>query len=284
MLFRSILGAAKSGTTSLYHYISQHPDVFMSRIKEPTFFCDLQGGQCVKDAVRYFGLFDEAGKEKVIGEASHAYLSNPASARILKALFPYAKFVIILRNPADRAYSLYHHMRRAGFEKANSFEKALVEEEWRVRSQDFKSRCNHYYYNYLYFRSGCYGEQIDRYFSLFSETQFLILTLDQLKESQEASIGKIFRFLDVSDEFVPDFKTQNMGSKTSRFPLIQYYWRTRLCGIGMLGGLCGRILNKINVIDVLEMNSETREKLLLRYEPDLARLRESTGITFKGSI
>ncbi len=59
---------------------------------------------------------------------------------------------------------------------------------------------------------------------------------------------------------------------------------TRLCGIGVLGELCSRILNKINVIDVLEMNSETREKLLLRYEPDLARLRKLTGITFKGSI
>lgn len=84
-----ILGAAKSGTTSLHFYLKQHPEIFLSPEKEPTFFCE--GFQVVKNPIDYFQLFDSVGDEKVIGEASHVYLSNPSTARVLAALFPKAK-------------------------------------------------------------------------------------------------------------------------------------------------------------------------------------------------
>ena len=109
-----ILGAGKCGTTTIYHYLMRHPSIYMSRIKEPTHFCRLF--QVVKNPIEYYQLFDGAKGESFIGEASHAYLTDPSSCRVIKALFPLAKFILILRNPADRAYSLYNHMRYHGFE------------------------------------------------------------------------------------------------------------------------------------------------------------------------
>jgi hypothetical protein len=103
-------------------------------------------------------------------------------------LFSDAKFIDILRNPADRAHSLYHHIRRDGYEKKATFEGALAAEEERVRSRAFKRNCPQYYYNFLYFRSGLYGEQIERYLSFFARHQFHFLTLNQLRSDARSAL------------------------------------------------------------------------------------------------
>ena len=77
-----ILGAGKSGTSSLYWYLFQHTEIFMCPVKEPTFFCE--SFQVVSNPIEYFRLFDVAATHRAIGEASHVYLTNPATADILK--------------------------------------------------------------------------------------------------------------------------------------------------------------------------------------------------------
>ena len=274
-----ILGAGKSGTTSLYHYLKQHPDIFMSPYKEPTFFCE--GFQRVKNPIKYFELFDSVNAETVIGEASHAYLTNPSTAKVLKALFPEAKFIVILRNPVDRAYSLYHHMRRTGYEKTSIFEKALELEEKRVHSQRFKNKCPHYYYDFLYFRSGLYGEQIERYFSLFDENQFHFLMLEQLKADPTASLMAILKFLNLSTDFKPILRVHNEGLLTTRAPQIQYMWKTKVKRPLLLRKLGFRILQKVNFGEIPPMSTETRKILTTRYDNDLRKLYHLTGIHFQ---
>ena len=122
-----ILGAGRSGSTFLWDLLRQHPNIFLTSPKEPNFFCKPYQG--IKNPIDYFELFDSVSDEAIRGEASHAYLSNPTTAKVLKALFPESKFVVILRNPADRAYSLYHWMRRNGLEYINTFEAALEAED-----------------------------------------------------------------------------------------------------------------------------------------------------------
>ena len=86
-----ILGAGKSGTTSLFRYLNEHPDIYMPGIKEPTFYCHLF--QVVDNPIHYLGLFQNAGNKKWVGEASHAYLSCPQSAPALRAFTPEARFL-----------------------------------------------------------------------------------------------------------------------------------------------------------------------------------------------
>jgi len=279
-----ILGAGKCGTTSLYAYLKQHPQIFMSPVKEPSFFCE--SFQVVDNAIDYFRLFDGVREETIIGEASHVYFSNPASAGVLKTLFPDACFVVILRHPADRAYSLYHHMRRYGFEYVGSFEKALDVEEKRVASDRFTETCPQYIHNYYYYRSGRFGEQVKRYFDLFERDRFHFLTLDQLKADPDRSIREIFNHLGVDATAAIDTRVHNAGNLTRRYAKLQYFWHTRLFPVlrrRKQFQTCEwiiRLLDRINLMPVPPMNPATRSALAVRYAPDLKKLASLTGVTF----
>lgn len=204
-----LLGSAKSGTTSLYHYLKQHKEIYFPDVKEPSFFSE--GFQVIANPIEYYGLYDAVNEESVIGDASHVYMTNPSTARVLKGLFPSAKFLVILRNPVDRAYSLYNHMRRHGFEQVGTFEGALEIEDSRFLSVEFKNHCPQYLYNFLYYRSGLYGEQLARYFSLFPKEQFHITTLSNLIDNTADCLRSVYDFLGVSDELPSSLAPQNVG-------------------------------------------------------------------------
>jgi len=274
-----IIGTPKGGTTSLYFYMKQHPDIFMSPVKEPSFFC--KGFQVIKNPIEYFELFDSVKNETAIGEASHAYLTNPSTAKVLKALFPEAKFIVILRDPADRAYSLYHHMRRNGYEKINSFGKALKAEERRVHSEIFRIKCPQYYHNFLYFRSGLYGNQIERYFSFFDRSQFHFLTLEQLKTDPTSSLKAIFQFLGLNTDCKLKLQIHNKSHATTRLPLMTYFFKTKIDAYPSLVDIGKKVLGKIIFKEIPPMRAETRKKLLNRYHSDLSKLYDLTGIHFQ---
>lgn len=120
-----VVGAARSGTTSLWMYLLQHPKIFMPReieLKEPSFFCDLLD---LYDVDAYLRLFSDAKPESAIGEASTAYLTSPESADLICNANPDARIIIMIRNPIDRALSLYKWMIREGYEWITPFEKSI---------------------------------------------------------------------------------------------------------------------------------------------------------------
>ncbi len=192
-----ILGAGKSGTTTLYDLLGRHRDVHLCSPKEPSFFC--RHFQVVRDPITYFSLFRSDRRYRV--DASHAYFTDPETAPVLRALFPRAKFLLILRAPKARAYSLYRHMRRTRHsdgrpcELADSFDQALILEEERFHSPDFMEHCRQYFWNFMYVRSSFYDEQISRYFSLFPREQFFILTLGELVAAPNRKLAEIADFL-----------------------------------------------------------------------------------------
>lgn len=273
-----ILGAGKCGTTSLYHYLGHHPDIYMSPVKEPCFFC--KEFQVVKSPIDYARLFDAAEKEPLIGEASHVYFTSPASAQTLQTFFPAARFVLILRHPADRAYSLYHHMRRYGYETIGTFEKALKAEEKRFNSVFFRKHCNQYIYNFFYFRSGLFGEQMERYFALFDRSRFHIVTLAQLNKAPVATIQGIYDFLNVRKDHAPEMEVFNKG-ETSRWPLLQNLINLKLRRPSWLRRIGMDFARKYNLTEIPPMNPETRRQLCARYQSDLAKLHDLTGIGFE---
>lgn len=198
-----IVGAQKSGTTTLANWLMQHPQVFMAYPKEPGFlafgergyrFPDghgqiaLAGQWVVTDAREYIGLFARAGaQQRVVGEASTWYLAVPGTAAHIRREFPDARIVAILRNPVERAYSAWCHARRDGLEPIDEFERALDAEQDRGDSE-FLLR---------YAQMGRYARQLRPYLESFPPEQLLILPFDDLQRNPQAVWQRLCTFLDI---------------------------------------------------------------------------------------
>ena len=219
-----IVGAAKSGTTTLYDYLKDHPEVFMPKDdlhKEPSHFSNLI--TWYKNPNKYFPLFDDAKpQQRWIGEASTAYLSDPSAAGNIHKYDPNARIIIILRNPADRAYSMYCWMVQEGYEYVSSFEKALAAEERRARKKIPNFWEPQYYYNYLYFRAGLYYEQVKRYMELFPG-KVLVMTFEELVASIKTDYAPVREFLQIG----PHRATPEVSNPSVRVihPMVQFCLR-----------------------------------------------------------
>jgi len=204
-----VVGAAKAGTTALYYYLKQHPQIYMSPEKEPKFFA-LEGDKlnfrgpgdrenicksAITDIETYRQLFQGVTNEIAIGEASPLYLYSPKAAERIKKYIPDAKLIAILRNPIERAYSGYIMHVREGRETAKDFAEALQEEETRIR--------NNWGWGH-YVNVGFYHTQLKRYLELFDQEQIRVYLYEDLKTDPIKLVQDIFRFLGVDDTFVPD--------------------------------------------------------------------------------
>lgn len=218
-----VLGAGKCGTTSLHAILRQHPDIHASPVKEPTFFCD--SFQLIRDPLEYFRQFNSPAPVRL--KSSHAYLTNPGTAETLRTLFPDAKFILILRAPKNRAYSLWRHMRRLKheidrlpYEDIPDFATALKAEPERFASRAFAENCRQYFWNFLYCRSSFYDEQIERYFALFNRSQFHVLSLAELSSAPVETTQEIMRFLNLDPAPVKHFDFQ--AKNRTRTPYRSY--------------------------------------------------------------
>lgn len=276
-----LLGAGRCGTTSLHYYLKSHPSIFLPNDKEPSFFIE-ENNKFVGDPISYFNLFSSAKNEKRIGESSHAYLSNPSSARVLHALFPDAVFLVILRDPAERAYSLYHWMRRNGYEYAATFEKALALEDRRYSCEKFRCNNPQYFYNYMYFRSGLYGEQLERYFSIFGKQQFHVIEHNQFFSDPEAGMKRVFRFLGVDPYIVPTFGSYNAGKNTASFPRLLYFLNhSGMVRPRRLRRFMHRFLCRHACSEIEPLRPDTRAELNQRFASDQKMLSELCGFSFQ---
>lgn len=206
-----IIGSTKSGTTSLYHYLRQHPDIYMSPVKEPHFFACAGGGMLeprgpgdqtfvqqnvVRELSDYQELFAKASDEAARGEASAMYLYYPHAAANIRRHVSDIKLIAILRHPVDRAYSSFLHLRRDNREIHEDFAEALRAEEARIDEQWLPL--------WHYRRMGFYHEQLKRYFACFPKQQLRIYLYEDFKERPAEVIQDIFGFLGVDDGFAPD--------------------------------------------------------------------------------
>ena len=203
-----ILGAERSGTTSIYHYLKQHPDVYMSPNKEPNFYFlegvadKLRGNGtsawlegCTTTREAYLALFDGVTTEKAIGEASVGYLSKEGAAAAIHRDVPDARLFAVLRHPVERAYTAYMGMRLSGREPVVTFREALNREASRM-AEDWSFGG--------YRRTGLYCRQLNRYYSLFDREQIRIFLFEDFKSDPAAVVQDIFATLEVDTSFVPD--------------------------------------------------------------------------------
>ena len=196
-----IVGAPKAGTTSLYHYLNEHPQVEMSSQKEPDYFSDKaihkQGMYYGKNRVntldKYESLFVQ--KESVVyGEGSVSYLFYDNVAEDIKKYNPNAKIIIMLRNPIERAFSHYLMDYRLGL-ISDSFENIITKKS--------KHKNAHLFYQ-QYIEVSKYANQIQRYLDFFEKENIFFIDYEDFKKNVSKTVCQLYSFLNISTEFAAD--------------------------------------------------------------------------------
>ena len=279
-----IAGASKSGTSSVYHYLKQHPDIFLSEIqKEGRYFSQMPGkfsgpgdqhidSSITRDLYSYKKLFEGYKNEKAVGDISPEYLYfyKESIPLIKKTLGEEVKIILILRSPIERAFSGYTHFKRDKRENL-SFEEALQKEEERKQ------------YNWIwawqYKNSGLYFEQVKAYLENFRNVK--IILFDDLKTDANRTLAEICQFIGVSDDFEFDtsYKYNVSGDpksavlyklETSR-GLINF--AKKFIPKKLITKLKKNLTGEKQMIKS-EMNPETRKELIKFFKNDILKLQD----------
>ncbi|MBT3321974.1 MAG: sulfotransferase [Anaerolineae bacterium] len=197
-----IVGVMKGGTTSLFRYLSKHPQVLPPFRKEIKYFdCNYFKGASWYQA--HFPLKKKfRGGSKLTGEATPYYIFHPTAPDRIASAMPQAKIIILLRNPINRAYSHYQHMVRVGREPL-SFEEAIAAEPERLLDEAEKISTGARYptyrhLQYSYLGRGEYLAQIKKWHDLFSKEKVLILQSEDLYQNTAETVQKAQEFLGIS--------------------------------------------------------------------------------------
>jgi len=199
-----VVGAAKAGTTALYHYFKAHPDIFVPEsIKETNFMAFSNGvpnftgpGDSDHSAMNgitslsaYIDLYREGAGKKISADISPAYLYYPQASRKIAELCPAAKVVIILRNPVESVFSMYSMMRRDGREPCDSFREAFQRTPERLAAG--------WEWAWDYQAGFFFSPKVSRYLELFPASQLFIRRYEELNENPESFHAELMNFLGV---------------------------------------------------------------------------------------
>lgn len=244
-----IIGAAKGGTTSLYHYLKSHPQVYMSPVKEPHFFTyhghvpetpDTAEAtrllphetRKLKTLADYSGLFKGArSKHLALGEASTGYLCGASTPADVRAYLPKVKLIALLRDPAERAWSEFMMMRRFGQEPEDSL---LDISRRRVNTR--------------YLALGQYGEALERWYAEFPRQQIRIHLFEDFASDTATVVTDAMQFIGVDASVPLNLDTHHNTREAheprldaeTRAALIEYYRED----IQRLEGILGRDLRR----------------------------------------
>lgn len=220
-----IIGAAKSGTTSLFNTLEQHPDIYGSQVKEIGFFNNDERFALGLDWYQN-NYFSTAAGCRVRMEASPAYLtwSEKVAPRIQKSYQEHPiKFAVIFRDPVERAYSHYWHRVRLGHEEL-SFPEAIAREEERLKNNwDALYRAGDGKFGY--FRAGCYVTRLRPYLDVFPKEQFIFLLQEDLSRARFTSTSmNVLHFLGVSETISLSPDRSNVATKERARSVTKLYW------------------------------------------------------------
>lgn len=278
-----IVGAPKCATTSMHYYLSQHPDIFMSRPKEPFFFgSDLDSHQLkTKDRSEYLSFFEDAGEESLRGESTVWYLYSQQAHREIKSFQPHAKILVMLRNPVDAMYAMHSQFLFSGNESIESFEEAVRAEPDRKRGRRLDPSV--YFPEGLYYSDVYnYTRQIRRYLKTFDRDQLKIILLKDLKDNPHGCYQDVLEFLDARSFTPPDFEPYNSNCQLKSPVLREIVKKVPGKTLGALRRFvpvqsCSDIWQRVKPLLVDQfsrpsLNSDFRGELLGRFQPQIEEL------------
>jgi hypothetical protein len=271
-----IIGANKAGTTSLHRYLDQHPDVYMSPVKEPSFFAPavhrphagprLTTGTATLE--EYTALFDGVANETAVGEASTIYLTDEDAPELIRATIPDAKLIAILRNPIDRAFSDYCMHLDWGVEDLSFADAIASELDCSVAGLSWHRR---------YVEYGFYGRALTRHLQFVDRGQIRVYLYDDLRRDSAALMRDLFAFVGVSNSFKPDVGARyNVARHPPRFRTLERLLRSRPVRATVERALpratVGRMKDYVRRKNSVrpEFPSEVRQRLIDLYRDDVA--------------
>ena len=218
-----IVGQPKSGTTALHQFLGQHPEIYMSSIKEPHFFCSdfhLESDRAYgkqrfydfRNESAYLQLFNRAKNVKVAGESSTNYLYSQVAAQKIHNFNSAAKIIIILREPAQFLYSLHSHYVKFTEENEPDFLTALALETKRKQEEALSPRVTSP--SYLYYSQRVqYYQQVKRYYDRFDSKQIKVIIFEEFKSANERVVREVLEFLEVEPNFTPEYAAVNVNKE-----------------------------------------------------------------------
>jgi len=279
-----VVGVEKAGTTSFHEYLKAHPQVYMSPVKEPTFFA-LDGvvppppephwperRQLVADRAAYERLFEGVDGETAIGESSVAYLKNQKASGRIKKEIPHARIMMILRDPSERALSAHTMYVNRGMELITDFEEAIDRElaggTWRQ-----------------YFDFGLYSSRVARYMDLFGADRVKVFLYEDFKMKPSAVLREAFEFLEVDPAFTPDTSRSFNVSEAARSQAIARFVKGRSRAKSAAKRVVPGSLRTAMKRQALELNRarpptlspHMRRRLVELYAEDISRLEALIG-------
>jgi hypothetical protein len=223
-----IIGAQRSGTTSLYNYLASHPAIAPSFMKE-VHFLDLR----YRNGMLWYRsnfptrlyqncLRARGGGGCISGEASPYYISHPHAPKRMAAMLPRIKLIALLRNPVDRAYSHYNYEVRLGLEPL-SFLDAVEREEERLRGEVERMLGNEYYYSFnhqhfSYLSRGVYADQLSLWFRYFPREQFFIIRSEDLYDNPSQIYRQVTEFLGLKPVKLREYRAYNYAGYSGMDP------------------------------------------------------------------
>ncbi len=292
-----IVGAPKSGTTSLYEWLRPHPEVFMTPVKEPCFYSrDLaqdRSGNFLRydsDRDKYLALFDEAGDAKRVGEASTRYLFSKDAAELIALDQPAARIVAVLRNPVDMIASLHAHKLAGGTEDLADFEEALAAEDDRHAGHRIPRDSNPMLATYR--DRARFGEQMARWMDAFGRDQVHVILFEEMVRDPGAHFRRLLEFLEVDPTYQPPSFAAHNQAHGGRGGLVRSLARTRpvqfatwrvlpaLIGDARTRELSRRLGHsklRRRTAQRAEVRVDLRRRLETEFAPDVARLSELLG-------
>ena len=224
-----VIGAGRSGTTSLHRYLGQHPEVYLCPEKSPNFFVsheelppwegpDLRrmARQWISDPRAYEALFDAVKDEKAVGEVSPVYLQARNAPKAIRDMCPEVRIVAILRDPVERAYAHFLGRRRDGLEKRSDFREVAAAELARPLPDDVAFGS--------YLGCGRYHHFLQGYFELFPRERIRVYLFEDLLRDADALLADLFEFLGVDPAFVVDTGERHGRTGEIENPALRFLW------------------------------------------------------------
>jgi hypothetical protein len=278
-----LVGAAKAGTTSIYAYLSRHPEVFFPTVKEPHFFTQVHPAPAQKFLIEavtkrsaYLRLYAHAAGHLVIGDASPSYLWHPKAPERIRREVRQAKIAIILRDPVERAYSHYLMDYREGAQNRPFYEALL---------DDMNRPDKGWGISYLYHELGLYAEQVQRYLESFKPEQVKVLMFDNFRREPQAVLREIADFLCLDPNPLANIDTSRKYNSYAA-PRNQYLRRmagakfSRFLGHAVIPHRVGAFIFErifLKPAPKPPLDSRARELLCSLYDPELDKLERLLG-------